>query len=74
MKKSKRWERWIFPLSKEADQAFCTLVAAELRSGGVYADYMSALVHAGEYAKVVTTSVPKDIDITDYRADRKSVV
>ena len=68
MKKSKRWERWIFPLSKEADEAFCSLVAAELRSGGAYADYMSALVHAGEYAKVVTTSVPKDIDITDYRA------
>lgn len=68
MKKSKRWERWIFPLSKEADTAFCTLVAAELRSGGIYADYMSALVHAGEYAKVVTTSVPKDIDLSDYRA------
>lgn len=68
MSKSKRWDRWIYPLTKEADTAFSSLVAAELRSSGVYADYMSALVHAGEYAKVVQTSVPKDIDVTDYRA------
>ena len=68
MKKSKRWERWIFPLTKEADTAFCSLVAAELRSSGVYSDYMSALVHAGEIRKVVETSIPKDIDLEDYRS------
>ena len=68
MKKiSKRWDRWIYPLTKEADEAFCSLVAAELRSNGVYSDYMSELVHAGKYRDVVLASVPKDIGVDDYR-------
>jgi hypothetical protein len=67
MNKSKRWDRWIYPMTKEADEAFCSLVAAELRSSGVYSDYMSALVHAGKIRELVQVSVPKDIDVTDYR-------
>lgn len=66
--KRNRWELFTAPMTKEADEAFCSLVAAELRNGGIYADYMSALVHAGDLAKVVTVGVPKDIDINDYRA------
>jgi len=67
MKKTKQWDRWIYPLTKEADSAFCSLVAAELRSHGVYSDYMSELVHAGEFRKIVELKVPKDLDLTDYR-------
>lgn len=67
MKKSKRWDRFIYPLTKEADTAFCSLVAAELRSSGVYSDYMSAMVHAGEYRKIVDLKIPKDLDLVDYR-------
>ena len=67
MSKSKRWDRWIYPMTKEADTAFCSLVAAELRSNGVYSDYMSALVHDGKYREVVLTQIPKELDLTDYR-------
>jgi hypothetical protein len=54
-------------MTKEADEAFCSLVAAELRSSGVYSDHMSELVHAGKYRDVVLTKVPKDLDLVDYR-------
>ncbi len=68
MNKTKQWDRWIYPLTKDADTAFCTLVAAELRSNGVYSDYMSELVHAGKYRDVVLANVPKqDITLDDYR-------
>jgi hypothetical protein len=63
----RRWDRWIYPLKKEADEAFSSLVAAELRSSGVYSDYMSELVHARKYRELVLVGVPKDIDVTDYR-------
>jgi hypothetical protein len=68
MGKSKRWDKFICPMTKEADLAFCSLVAASLRSSGVYSDYMSELVHAGKYREVVLASVPKTgISIQDYR-------
>ncbi len=67
MSKTKQWDRWIYPMTKEADEAFCTMVAADLRSSGVYSDYMSELVHAGKIRELVLVSVPKDIDVTDYR-------
>ncbi len=67
MYKTKQWDRWIYPMTKEADEAFCTMVAADLRSSGVYSDYMSELVHAGKIRELVLVSVPKDIDVTDYR-------
>jgi hypothetical protein len=67
MYKTKQWDRWIYPMTKEADEAFCTMVAADLRSSGVYSDYMSELVHAGKLRELVLVSVPKDIDVTDYR-------
>ena len=62
-----RWDRWIYPLTKEADTAFCSLAAAELRSSGVYSDYASELVHAGKYRELVLLNIPRDIDVTDYR-------
>jgi hypothetical protein len=68
MSESKRWGRWIDPLSKEADGAFCSLVAAELRSSGVYSDYLSELVHKGDYLGVVMFDIPQDIGLTDFRA------
>ncbi len=65
---SKQWDRWIYPLTKEADEAFCSLVAAELRGNGVYSDYMSELVHGRKYREVVLFDVPKkDIELNDYR-------
>lgn len=67
MKKSKRWDKFIYPMTKEADSAFCSLVAASLRSSGVYSDYMSELVHAGRFRDVVLASIPRDIDVEDYR-------
>ncbi len=67
MYKTKQWDRWIYPMTKEADEAFCTMVAADLRSSGVYSDFMSELVHAGKIRELVLVSVPKDIDVTDYR-------
>ncbi len=67
MSKTKQWDRWIYPMTKEADEAFCTMVAADLRSSGVYSDYMSELVHAGKIRELVLVNVPKDIDVTDYR-------
>jgi len=67
MFKTSKWDRWIYPLSKEADEAFCSLVAAELRSNGVYSDYMSELVHARKYREVVLEKIPKDLDVNDYR-------
>lgn len=67
MFKTKQWDRWIYPMTKEADEAFCALVAAELRSSGVYSDYMSELVHAGKYREVVLEKIPKDLDLCDYR-------
>jgi hypothetical protein len=67
MSKSKRWDRFIYPMTKEADTAFCTLVAAELRSSGIYSDYMSELVHAGKLHELVLVDVPRDLDVTDYR-------
>ena len=67
MRKSKRWDRWIYPLTKDADVAFCSLVAADLRSSGPYSDYLSELVHSGKFRDVVLFSVPKDIDLKDYR-------
>jgi len=67
MYKTKQWDRWIYPMSNEADQAFCSLVAAELRSSGMYSDYMSELVHAGKFREVVEVKVPKDLDLVDYR-------
>jgi hypothetical protein len=67
MVKSSRWDRWIYPMTKEADEAFCTLVAAKLRSSGLYSDYMSDLVHKGRIRDVVLFSIPRDIDVTDYR-------
>jgi hypothetical protein len=67
MFRTKQWDRWIYPLAKEADEAFCSLVAAELRSSGVYSDYMSELVHAGKYREVVLEKIPKDLDLVDYR-------
>jgi hypothetical protein len=67
MSKTKQWDRWIYPLTKEADTAFCSLVAAELRSRGVYSDFMSELVHGGKYREVVDTKIPKDIGLDDYR-------
>jgi hypothetical protein len=67
MSKTKQWDRWIYPMTKEADEAFCSLVAAELRSDGVYSDYMSELVHAGKYREIVETKIPKDLDLVDYR-------
>jgi hypothetical protein len=69
MVKSKRWERFINPMTKEADTAFCTLVSANLRSSGVYSDYLSELVHSGRYRDVVTTNIPKSgISSQDYKA------
>ncbi len=67
MYKTKQWDRWIYPMTKEADEAFCTMVAADLRSSGVYSDFMSELVHAGKIRELVLVNVPKDIDVTDYR-------
>ncbi len=67
MSKTKQWDRWIYPMTKEADEAFCTMVAADLRSSGVYSDFMSELVHAGKIRELVLVNVPKDIDVTDYR-------
>jgi len=67
MLKTKRWDRWIYPLTKEADEAFCSLVAGELRSNGVYSDYMSELVHKRQYRDVVLADIPKDIGLLDYR-------
>ncbi len=67
MLKTKQWDRWIYPMTKEADSAFCSLVAAELRSRGVYSDYMSELVHAGRFRDVVLEQIPKDLDLDDYR-------
>lgn len=67
MSKTKQWDRWIYPMTKEADTAFCSLVAAELRSSGVYSDYMSELVHAGKIRELILVNIPKDIDVTDYR-------
>ena len=67
MSKTSKWDRWIYPLTKEADEAFCSLVAAELRSCGVYSDYMSELVHARKFREVVLEQIPKDLDVNDYR-------
>jgi hypothetical protein len=68
MKKSKRWDRWIYLLTKEADTAFCSLVAAKLRSNGPYSDYLSELVHSERYREVVDFKIPKrDIEVGDYR-------
>jgi len=66
-KSNKRWDRWIYPLSKDADEAFCSLVAADLRSSGVYSDYLSELVHKGDILKVVMFDIPMDIGLTDFR-------
>jgi hypothetical protein len=67
MSKTKQWERWIFPLTKESDSDFCSLVTAELRSRGVYSDYLSELVHAGKFREVVLEKIPKDLDLDDFR-------
>ncbi len=69
MRKNSRWDRWIYPMTKEADSAFCSLVAADLRSSGVYSDYLSELVHADKLRDVVLFNVPKkEIELQDYRA------
>ena len=67
MSKTKKWDRWIYPLTKEADEAFCSLVAAELRSSGVFSDFLSEKVHNREYREIVLTKIPRDLDLTDYR-------
>ena len=67
MSRSKRWDRWICPLPKDADSAFCSSVIAELSKSGPYSEFLRELYEKGALREIVEFDVPRDIGLDDFR-------
>jgi hypothetical protein len=66
---SNRWDRWIYPLTKDVDNTFCLAVSAVLAKRGMYAEDLASLVFQGRIREVVEYSVPVNgIGLDDLRA------
>jgi hypothetical protein len=68
MSKSSRWERWIFPLTKDTDTVFCSAVVAELRRRGPWSEAIGLAFDSGDYKKVIEFPTPFSAEVDDFRS------
>lgn len=64
----RKWDNWIYPLTKDVDQTFSTAVCAELSREGPYSEFLANLAISGKFREVIETVVPFDTSLRDYRA------
>jgi hypothetical protein len=67
MVKSSRWDRFLYPLSKDVDTTFCTAVTAELSKCGPVSEFLSNLVVTGRIREVVEFPMSYDTGVEDFR-------
>jgi hypothetical protein len=68
MSKSSRWDRWIYPLSKDVDTTFCTAVTGELSKCGPWSEELFRFVVQGRIREVIEFDIPVEgIGLDDYR-------
>jgi hypothetical protein len=67
MSKSKRWDKWIYPLPKETDGVFCSAVIAELRKRGPWSEAISIVYDRGDLRGVIEFPVPYGAEVEDFR-------
>lgn len=69
MSKSNRWDRWIYPLSKDVDTTFCLAVTAVLSKSGPYSAHLGELVVKGRLVEVIEYKIPvSGISLEDFRS------
>jgi len=67
MSRSKRWDRFIYPLTKSVDTTFSLAVAAELSKCGPWSEQLFQLVVQGRIVEVIDAHIPLDVGLDDYR-------